>query len=319
MIKAAGIAKSFGRVRAVRGVSFAVEPGQVAGLLGPNGAGKSTTIRIITGYLPADEGTVQVAGFDTRRDSLEARRNLGYLPEAAPLYPEMSVVGFLRYRARLFGIAPRDRVRAIGAAMERCRIEAVRGRRVGHLSRGYRQRVGLAAALLHDPPVLVLDEPTSALDPSQVVETRELIRDLGRTRTVLVSSHVLGEVERLCSRALIIAGGTLLADGTPAELVRRHGGPARYVIEARDEGRKAEPALRAVMGVAAVREERADGHWRRLGVEAGTDAPDLREPMAAALAGAGVAVRELSARPASLEDVFLRLLRAADPARENAA
>jgi len=319
MIKAAGIAKSFGRVRAVRGVSFAVEPGQVAGLLGPNGAGKSTTIRIITGFLPADEGTVEVAGFDTRHASLDARRSLGYLPEAAPLYPEMSVVGFLRYRARLFGIAPRDRARAIGAAMERCRVEAVRTRRIGHLSRGYRQRVGLAAALLHDPPVLVLDEPTSALDPSQVVETRELIRDLGRTRTVLVSSHVLAEVERLCSRALIIAGGTLLADGTPAELLRRHGGPARYVVEARDEGRKAEPALRAVMGVAAVREERTDGVWRRLAVEAGTDAPDLREPMAAALAGAGVAVRELSARRASLEDVFLRLMRTADPVREHAA
>ncbi|VAX40445.1 Gliding motility-associated ABC transporter ATP-binding protein GldA, partial [hydrothermal vent metagenome] len=213
MILVREIRKSFGRVDAVRGISFAIEPGEVVGLLGPNGAGKSTTIRIITSYLSPDEGSVRIDGFDTHSDSLQARQRIGYLPESAPLYPEMSVKGYLDYRARLFCLDRRARQRAIGHAMDRCRIADVARRRVGHLSKGYRQRVGLASVLLHDPPVLILDEPSNGLDPSQIRETRSLVHELAENRTMIICSHILPEVERLATRLIVIAGGLVRADG----------------------------------------------------------------------------------------------------------
>jgi len=212
--------RDFGRVRAVDGVSFTAAPGTVTGFLGPNGAGKTTTLRLLTTFLVPTAGTATVAGFDVLRAPLEVRRRIGYLPENAPLPGELRVGEYLRLRAEVKGIA-RDRTsRAIGEALERLELGPVERRLVGNLSRGYRQRVGLADALLGDPPVLILDEPTSNLDPDQVRRVRELLRELARERTVFVSTHLLAEAERVCGALVIVAGGRVVATGTPEEIAR---------------------------------------------------------------------------------------------------
>ncbi len=311
------ITKSFGKVRAVRGVSLELPAGQIAGLLGPNGAGKTTTIRIITGALPADGGEVAIAGFDTRREAMSARRQVGYLPESAPMYPEMTPRGYLEYRGRLYGMDRARRRQAVGDVLERCRVGSMATRRIGALSKGYRQRVGLAAALLHDPPVLILDEPTNGLDPSQIREARSLIRELAAERTMLLCSHILPEIERTCDRVIIMAGGRVRADGTPAELTGGGGACRRYTIEVRSNpsagagytiGR-----LRGVAGVAQIeaageQPSDASGGWTRLRVEGEPGAGDLREGLAGAAADAGLFVRELRPDRESLEEVFVRVV-----------
>ncbi|MBN1769935.1 MAG: ABC transporter ATP-binding protein [Deltaproteobacteria bacterium] len=222
MIEARGLTRDFGRVRAVDDVSFTAAPGTVTGFLGPNGAGKTTTLRLLTTFLAPTAGTATVAGFDVLRSPLDVRRRVGYLCENAPLPGELRVVEYLRLRAEVKGI-PRDRVRgALGAALERLELGSVARRLVGNLSRGYRQRVGLADALLGDPPVLILDEPTTNLDPDQVRRVRELLRELARERTVFVSTHLLAEAERTCGALVIVAGGRVVATGTPEEIARRH-------------------------------------------------------------------------------------------------
>ncbi|MBA4119485.1 MAG: MFS transporter [Isosphaera sp.] len=243
MIEVRGVSKRFGRVWAVRDVTLSVTPGRVTGLLGPNGAGKTTLIRMITSFLLPSAGSVVVGGHDAVVRSLAARGLIGYLPESAPLYPEMTVGSYLRFRAGLFGIGRRRRGSAIDRAVDRCALADVRRRRIGELSKGYRQRVGLAAAILHDPPVLILDEPTSGLDPTQIVAMRGLIAELsaerplggggalggadasGRQgRVMLLSSHILPEVEQTCGRVVIMARGRVRADGTPGQLMRGGGG-----------------------------------------------------------------------------------------------
>jgi len=303
--------KSFGRVEAVRGISFGIQPGEVVGLLGPNGAGKSTTIRIISGFLTPDEGSVQIDGFDTQTDSLQARRRIGYLPESVPLYPEMSVAGYLDYRARLFGLGHRARVRAIAAAMDRCRIADVARRRVGQLSKGYRQRVGLASALLHDPPVLILDEPSNGLDPSQIRETRSLVHELAESRTMIVCSHILPEVERLATRLLIIAGGRVLADGPLTDLLSRQHG-RRLVVEVGGDGRQLAAALGEVRGIKQVDPApTGDPAWTRLTIEVLPSAPDPRAQIAGLAAAMG-GLRELREERPSLERLFLDLVETAE-------
>jgi ABC-2 type transport system ATP-binding protein len=312
MISARNVSKWYGRVRAVDHVSFEIPKGQIVGLLGPNGAGKTTTIRITTGFLPPSEGSVSVCGHDVVADSIPARRSIGYLPESAPLYPEMAVRGYLDFRARLYGLRRRQRRAAVAAAMDRCALADVRDRRIGHLSKGYRQRVGLAAALLHDPPVLILDEPTTGLDPSQIREARRLIRELAHNRTVLVSSHILPEVEATCDRVIIIAGGRIRADAPTRALVADPLSP--YVVEIKaGAGREADGAagvLRRVAGVADVRfrDDDADGPWRCALVFPAPRADDLREAIARAAAAAGLSVRELHRPAPSLEQVFLRII-----------
>ncbi len=233
MIEATDVNKFYGRFQAVRSLSFRISEGEVVGLLGPNGAGKTTTIRMVTGFLPASSGRIEVCGKDTIRHSLAARRNIGYLPESNPLYPEMRVMDYLTFRARLHGVRASKRQQAIGRSIERCWLADVAKKRIGHLSKGYRQRVGLAAALIHDPRVIVLDEPSSGLDPTQILETRNLIRELAKDRTVLVSSHVLPEVERTCDRVIIIVRGEVRADGHPARLLARleRDHPPVHVVE----------------------------------------------------------------------------------------
>lgn len=308
MILVREIRKSFGRVQAVRGLGFEVEPGEVVGLLGPNGAGKSTTIRMISGYLTPDEGSVQIDGFDTQVDSLEARTRIGYLPESAPVYPEMSVCGYLDYRARLFGLARADRRRALGAAMERCRITDVAKRRVGVLSKGYKQRVGLASALLHDPPVLILDEPSNGLDPSQIRETRSLVKDLAEQRTMIVSSHILPEVERLATRLIVIAGGLKRADGDLGTLLARQS-ERTVIAEVHGDGRNLCALIVALRGVERAEPAQTTGDgWTRITVSCLPSAPDPRPEIARMAAREGLPLRELREERASIERLFLDLV-----------
>lgn len=218
MIEASKLTHYYGDYQAVRQVSFSVGKRAVVGFLGPNGAGKSTTMRILAGFLIPSSGNATVAGFDVVRKPIEARRRIGYLPENCPLYPGMSTVEYLRFRAGIKGLHGREATLRINNVVRRCWLEDVRGQLVGTLSRGYRQRVGLADSLLANPPVLILDEPTAGLDPSQIVETRKLIRELGEEHTVLFSTHILSEVEAVCDSAVIIARGQVLASGKLADL-----------------------------------------------------------------------------------------------------
>ncbi|MGD9688520.1 MAG: ABC transporter ATP-binding protein [Phycisphaerales bacterium] len=308
------------------------QPGLVTGLLGPNGAGKTTLIRLITAYLAPSAGSIRVCGHDSVEAGDLAKRSLGYLPESAPLYPEMSVDGYLRFRARIFGIPRRDRQQAIDVAVQRCWLTDMRTRRIGTLSKGYRQRVGLAAALLHDPEVVVLDEPTSGLDPSQIREMRELIRGLAASRgragrtsptTVLLSSHILPEVEQTCDRVVIVARGCVRADGTPDELLAPLRRVAPYAVEVVGTDPDAcARALQGVSGAAKVERVGMDGVEERGGERGGArfmvtptpGAPDLRESIARAVTSAGGAaggsgiIRELTRAHTSLEQVFLRVI-----------
>ena len=220
MIEVANLSKRYGDLPAVRDVSFTAADGQILGFLGPNGAGKTTTMRIITGFMPATSGTVRVDGFDVFEQSTEVRRRIGYLPENPPLYNDMSAGGYLRFVARLKGLARSDIAEALERVLETCGLTGVRDRLLGHLSKGFRQRVGLAQALIHDPPVLVLDEPTIGLDPRQIIEIRSLIKTLGAKRTVVLSTHILPEVSQVCDKVVIINDGRIVVEDQLANLTR---------------------------------------------------------------------------------------------------
>ena len=215
MIRVTNLTKRYGARTAVDRVSFHVEKGSIVGFLGPNGAGKSTTIRVLTAYLPATSGSASVAGFDVFSQSMEVRRRIGYLPESAPLYPDMRVREYLHFRGKLRGMDLARRTSAIGSVVDRCRLGEFIDRPIGQLSKGMRQRAGLADAIMHDPEVLILDEPTIGLDPTQIRETRNLIKDLGARHTILISSHILHEIEQICSKAIIIASGRIVSTGSP--------------------------------------------------------------------------------------------------------
>lgn len=314
MIRVRSVHKSFGSFHAVRGVSFEIPAGQCVGLLGPNGAGKTTTLRMLTGFIPPTSGEISVGGHDTVTDSLRARRILGYLPESTPLYPEMRVVDYLDHRARLFGVQRVNRRTAIQAAAEQCRVRDVLRRRVGHLSKGYKQRVGLAAALVHNPPVLILDEPTSGLDPTQIRETRSLIRDLAQNRTVLVSSHILPEVEKTCDRVIIIARGRVRADASPQRLIESGGGVQSHTVEAQAPIAAQQERVTAVLAAAlpsgveiAAGATTADG-WTTFTIKPTPAETELRERILAALQAAGVRMRDLHRASPSLEQVFVTLV-----------
>jgi ABC-2 type transport system ATP-binding protein len=318
MIAVRHISKSFGRFRAVRQISFDVAPGQVVGLLGANGAGKTTTIRMITGFIPPDSGRILVAGHDTLQQSEQARRSIGYLPEAAPAYGEMAVQDYLDFRARLYSVPRRQRRPAIQTALERCELADVRHRRIGHLSRGFRQRVGLAAAILHDPPVLVLDEPTSALDPRQIRHIRSLIRELARDRAVLVSSHILPEVEQTCDRVIIMARGEIRVDSRPEDLLKSVRDGAPYVLELRSDPGRCLAIIRAIEGVSRVEADESPDHadgdtpWVSLRVWAHPGVPDLREVLARTASEAHILIRELRREMPGLERIFLQLIEAGE-------
>ncbi len=309
MIEVRNLTKWYGRVLAVDNISFDVQAGQVVGFLGPNGAGKSTTMKILTCYLPATSGRAHIDGLDVLADSLDVRRIMGYIPESVPLPGEMRVREYLMFRAALRDIPARKRRAAVDRAAERCWLsvpEDMTRRRLDQLSRGYRQRVGLADVLLHDPPVLVLDEPMIGLDPAQIRAMRKLITALGGDHTVILSSHILAEVEQICSQLIIIAGGQIVATGTPAELRRRVTGPSRIIAEMKGASpQELATAVASVDGVGSV-EHTPAGSWTRLAI-AGDGRTDPRSAVAALAAEKGYSIRELRREAASLEEFFVQI------------
>jgi ABC-2 type transport system ATP-binding protein len=306
VIQVAGLTKYYADRPALVDVTFQVPRGQVLGLLGPNGAGKSTTMRILTGFLSATSGTARVAGHDVFQNSLEVRRRIGYLPETNPLYSEMRVVDYLGLMCRLRGVHPRRQAGRIDHAIDACGLGQRRREVIGRLSRGLRQRVGLAQAIVHEPDVLILDEPTSGLDPGQTRETRQLISALGREHTVLLSSHVLPEVSATCERVIIIHEGRLVADDRPEDLARllsSGGVEVEMVLRAEPEtvGRR----LSRMRGLESFYvEDAGDGQTRAL---VRSKREDLRERLAKAMVTAGLGLLEIRSRTLSLEDVFLHL------------
>ncbi|MGP1347297.1 MAG: ABC transporter ATP-binding protein [Phycisphaerales bacterium] len=320
MIEAHALTKFYGSFAAARDVSFQVPRGQVVGILGPNGAGKSTTIRIIAGLLPPTSGRARVDGLDSIADTRQVRRRLGYLPESNPLYPEMLVKDFLRYRAALFAVPAKRRTRAIDHAVQRCALREVLRKRISALSKGYRQRLGLAAALLHDPPLLILDEPTSGLDPAQIAETRRLIRELAGERTMLLVSHLLPEVERTCDRVIVFARGRIRADGPPAQLTADIAGQAPCLLEVASEPNdRSRAALREALGAI----EQVEGfeftasgsdHPLRAAIRArpGVAPEALREAVGRAMLSAGLSIRELRTDAPSLETLYISLIERAE-------
>jgi ABC-2 type transport system ATP-binding protein len=304
VIEVRNLSKYFGNRCAVNGISFTVEPGTIVGFLGPNGAGKTTTIRILTGYMPPTSGTARVAGHDVVRESMAVRSVVGYLPEAVPLYPEMRVREYLHFRGKLRGMDRGHRESAVGRVVERCWLGAAYGRPIGQLSRGYRQRVGLADALLHNPKVLILDEPTVGLDPTQVRETRALLRELSADHPILFSTHTLSEVEAICHRILIIHEGTIIASGTVDELKAQVGGERRVHAELKGPQPEIASAVQKLPDIVNVRAT-ATGGWTRLDIAARNDALGAISETAAAR---GWAIRELRQEVPSLEDFFVKAI-----------
>ncbi|HUU10395.1 MAG TPA: ABC transporter ATP-binding protein [Phycisphaerae bacterium] len=317
IIEVENLTKWYGRTLALDRATFSVEQGQVVGLLGPNGAGKSTAMRILTGFMPASSGTARVAGHDVLMDGLAVRRSVGYMPENVPLYPEMRVEEYLGFRAALKGIEPAKRRAAVDRVVERCWLGTVRRRLIGQLSKGFRQRVGLADALVADPPVLVLDEPTIGLDPLQIRETRQLFRTLEGKHTALIASHILWEVERICSQVIIILDGRIAAAGRIDDLCKKWVGANRAALEVRagadgaDGPKEVARVLGQVGGVAEVRREDVGDGWSRYIVTPQGDA-DLRESLQAAVAQRGWRSREFHVHAPTLEDLYLKITEVRD-------
>jgi ABC-2 type transport system ATP-binding protein len=308
MIEVEGLTKNYGYTRAVDKVSFSVRRGEVLGFLGPNGAGKSTTMKILTCYLAPTAGRAVVAGHDVFDDSLEVRKRVGYLPEDTPIYRDMTVVEFLQFAAEMRGM---DRDKADGRIKEigtRCGLGDVAGKLVGELSKGFRQRVGLAQAILHDPDIVILDEPTSGLDPNQIVEIRSLIKEIGREKTVILSTHILPEVQATCSRVVIISGGKLVADGTPDALrARERGGRYRVVVESNGVPKDAiRDRLASLSGVTRCEVIATEDGSHAFAIDAGSSS-DLRKPIFRAAVDNRWTLLELGRESASLEDVFRNL------------
>ncbi|MAE70335.1 MAG: ABC transporter [Gemmatimonadetes bacterium] len=305
MIAVRNLTKAFGAHLAVDNVSFTVQEGEIVGFLGPNGAGKSTTMRILTGFMPATGGTASVAGFDVFSQSIEVRRRIGYLPEGNPLYPEMRVREYLNFRGKLRGMGRPERAKGIESVAKRCWLGEFIDRPIGQLSKGMKQRVGLADALLHDPDVLILDEPTIGLDPTQIRETRRLISDLAKRHTILLSSHILPEVEAVCQRTIIIAGGKIRASGSISEVRDRIKGSSGLIAEIRGPQDQVTAAIRQLGGVQKVDVSGADG-WNRLRITS-HEGKDVREEVAALAAKSGWALRELRLEVGSLEEFFVQI------------
>ena len=315
MIKVENLTKRYAGVTALNGLSFEVQRGEIVGFLGPNGAGKSTTMRILTGFIPASSGRVTVAGCDVFDDSLEVRRHVGYMPENNPLYTDMRVYEYLKFRAKLKGLARGDRRERIDEVLAMCGLTDVRTRIIGQLSKGYRQRVGLADALLAEPDLLILDEPTIGLDPVQIRQVRQLIKDLGKQHTILLSTHILPEVEMTCNRVIIIHRGRILASDTPENLTKtlQAGGAIR--VEVRGPAADVETKLRAVEGVASVRATAGTDNFVSCEIGPKADA-DPRELIYRACVTNGWALRELTRSRTTLEDIFVQITREEDEADE---
>jgi ABC-2 type transport system ATP-binding protein len=306
VIEVQHLTKRYGRFTAVDDVSFRVERGEILGFLGPNGAGKTTTMRILTGYMPATEGKAIVAGFDVFDQPIEAKKRTGYLPETPPLYPDMSVIEYLAFVAHIKGVPAAGRTQRIHAVMERTRIADVANRLCSRLSKGYRQRVGLAQAIIHNPDVLILDEPTAGLDPKQIIETRALIKELAGDHTIILSTHILPEVSQTCQRVVIINKGRVVAIDTPDALTARLRGSETMYLQVDANGDDPASALTRVPGVRRVAE--SDRQGAAVGYEIDSETGhDVRRELARAIVGSGWGLLELRPMRMSLEDVFLSL------------
>jgi ABC-2 type transport system ATP-binding protein len=314
MIQVEGLSKHYGTVKAVNGLTFAVGRGEIVGLLGPNGAGKTTTMRLLTTFLPPTSGRARLAGHDVLDEPLEVRRQVGYLPENVPLYPEMRVREFLDYRARLKDVPAAKRRAAIDQVIRQCRLGEVETRIVGQLSRGYRQRVGLAEALVHDPDILILDEPTAGLDPIQIRQVRDLIRDLGDRHTILLSTHIMQEVEAVCGRAMVIVGGRIALDD---KLDRLHAEKA-YRVEVRGPADTVRRTLETAPGVGRVIQGGRDGDATAFEVQ-GVGGSDPREELARRIVQNGWGLRALDVRRSTLEERFVQAVRDAAVSRDHDA
>jgi len=308
VIEVQHLTKRYGRVTAVDDVSFRVERGEILGFLGPNGAGKTTTMRILTGYMPATDGKAIVAGYDVFEQPVEAKRRTGYLPETPPLYPDMTVLEYLTFVAKIKGVGSAERTQRVRRVMERTRIADMANRQCGKLSKGYKQRVGLAQALVHNPEVLILDEPTAGLDPKQIIETRQLIKELAGDHTIILSTHILPEVSQTCQRVVIIAKGRVVAIDTPDNLTARlRGSETMYVqVDAAGAGEIALTALSRVAGVTRVSE--SDRRDSLVGFEVESESGrDVRRDLAKTIVSNGWGLLELRPMRMSLEEIFLSL------------
>ena len=306
MIEVQHLTKRYGPVTAVNDVSFTVERGEILGFLGPNGAGKTTTMRVLTGYMPPSEGKAIVAGYDVFEKPIEAKRRTGYLPETPPLYPDMTVREYLTFVARIKGVPRKESKARIGEMMRKTRIDDVADRHCGKLSKGYRQRVGLAQALLHNPEVLILDEPTAGLDPKQIIETRQLIKGLAGDHTIILSTHILPEVSQTCQRVVIINKGKVVADDTPDNRTSRLRGSETMYLQVDAQGADAATVLQRVAGVKRV--VVADTKAQVTGFEIDSETGhDVRRELAAAVVGRGWGLLEMRPMRMSLEEIFLHV------------
>jgi ABC-2 type transport system ATP-binding protein len=316
MIKVEALTKRYARTVAVNNVSFEVAKGQIVGFLGPNGAGKTTTMRVLTGFLPPTEGRAEVAGFDVSKDPIEVKRRIGYLPETPPLYPEMEVIEYLQFVGRLKGVPSGDVSRRADEVAERCRVADVRTKLIGKLSKGYRQRVGLAQAIIHNPDVLILDEPTAGLDPKQIIQTRDLIKQLAGEHTIILSTHILPEVEQTCQKVIIINKGRVVATDTVENLTSRMRGAESVAVELTASGTnpaQVQQRLEQVPGVSRV--VARDPHDGRLRFEVeGLQGRQVRPDLARAVVESGWSLHELHALAFSLEEIFLQLTSSDAPA-----
>jgi ABC-2 type transport system ATP-binding protein len=308
MIEATNLSKRYGRHLAVRDASFSVAKGEIVGFLGPNGAGKTTTLRMLTGYLPPSGGSARIADFDIFRQSIEARKRIGYMPENVPLYDDMRVREYLSFRARIKGLSNGDARRRVSHVIDTCGLESVRRKMIKTLSKGYRQRVGLADALVHQPDLLILDEPTNGLDPVQIRQIRELIKHLSLNHTVLISTHILSEVEMIANRVIIIDNGKIKAADTPRNLISEMRAAGRVQVELQVSQETALPILSDLPHVKKVTAEALEDDWIRCIVwsDSGTD---TRQSISAISAHNSWPLRSLFRHEATLEDVFVELTR----------
>lgn len=304
MIEVEHLTKSYGKGQAVNDISFTVNKGDILGFLGPNGAGKTTTMRILTGYLPATGGTARIAGFDVFEQSMEVRKRIGYLPEQPPLYPEMTVSDYLTFVARIKGVESDKIAGRVTEAMKLTNITDRRDMLIRKLSRGYKQRVGIAQAIVHNPDVVILDEPTVGLDPNQIIEVRKLIKGLAREHTVILSTHILPEVEMTCDRVIIINKGRIVAEDTPQDLAAQRSGGQRIHLEVKGEAEALRSSLTGFDGLSRIDIEPQDatGHLSVTLENEGNE--DARHKLAAKLIGGGFELYELRAVNLSLEDIF---------------
>ncbi len=313
MIKVSGVTKKFPARLAVDNVSFEVERGEIVGFLGPNGAGKTTTMRMLTGYLPMNAGKIEVAGFDIAKDPQEVRRRIGYLPESCPLYPEMRVDEYLRFRAELKGVKAPARKAKMNEVKEQCGLTDVGKRIIGQLSKGYRQRVGLADSLIHDPDLLILDEPTVGLDPYQIRQVRELIKQLSDRHTILLSTHILPEVEAICERIMIINEGKIVASDTEQNLHRKLHACSIIEMEIMADKNEVVSRIGGMEGMDIRNASELDAGWVWLEIEA--DSSAMRVELFNLAVTEGWALRELTEQEHSLEDTFVQITRNAGGAQ----